>query len=454
MEGACHKEYDDGLVVRRTVTDSASSAYCGVTVRYCKGLKRLSTDLPEVIPEEGYDYAVPTYVAHRAKGNEVVGHFADIRSKLDFDYHGCYTTKRQKLQDIFIMDVVGTGTKKDNPWAIFTAGAMGAGKGHVMDWLSQQGHFPLPDVVTVDPDIFRTELPEWNGFLARDPTTAGRKTHRESGYMVEIAQEAAMRMCKNVWIDGSLRDAVWYRGVFDKMRREHRCYQIAIFHVSAPWEIVCERAASRAQKTGRIVPEADLRASFDQVPLSVRQLAQHVDFVAHIENGDLPRLAGISVRGGEPVSSAADWYEVRERFAALPALKHSAKSAKPRLFVDELLRAHPVLVFSKTYCSYCKRVKKVLLEEVELQNFHVVELDTMTVEGDTHGKIEGDAGVVVQLELEKLTGRRLVPQVFIHGQFVGGCSEVLKLHSQGVLKGLIEDPPPPTSAVLSPGEKG
>jgi len=35
-------------------------------------------------------------------------------------------------------------------------------------------------------------------------------TRRESGYLVEIAQAAAMAQRKHVWVDGSLRDGVWY----------------------------------------------------------------------------------------------------------------------------------------------------------------------------------------------------------------------------------------------------
>lgn len=55
--------------------------------------------------------------------------------------------------------------------------------------MSEKGYFPLPDIVTVDPDLFKTAFPEWPGYLQNCAETAGSLTRRESGYLVEIAQE-------------------------------------------------------------------------------------------------------------------------------------------------------------------------------------------------------------------------------------------------------------------------
>jgi len=74
---------------------------------------------------------------------------AAIRRTLDSSYHGCYSKERQALQDTWITDIVQGGTHHDDPWIIYTAGAMGAGKGYAIQWMSRQGHFPLPDIVQV-----------------------------------------------------------------------------------------------------------------------------------------------------------------------------------------------------------------------------------------------------------------------------------------------------------------
>ena len=91
------------------------------------------------------------------------GRYAKIRERLDLAYHGNYVQKRQALQDLFIRDTVSGASAHAEPWAIFTAGAMGAGKGHVIKWMSKRGHFALPDIVQIDPDVFRSRFPEWRG---------------------------------------------------------------------------------------------------------------------------------------------------------------------------------------------------------------------------------------------------------------------------------------------------
>lgn len=55
------------------------------------------------------------------------------------------------------------------------------------------GCFPLPDIVAVDPDMFKTHFPEWREYCRRNSETAGALTRKESGYLVELAQE--VRRC-------------------------------------------------------------------------------------------------------------------------------------------------------------------------------------------------------------------------------------------------------------------
>ena len=78
-----------------------------------------------------------------------------------------------------------------------------------------------------------------------------------------------------------------------------------------------------------------------------------------------------------------------------------------------------VLVFSKTHCSFCARVKATL--DVLQIKYEVVELDTR------------DDGDEIQALLSGLTGQRTVPNVFINGKHVGGCDDVLDLHARSEL---------------------
>jgi len=86
--------------------------------------------------------------------------------------------------------------------------------------------------------------------------------------------------------------------------------------------------------------------------------------------------------------------------------------------------AHPVMVYSKSWCPYCLRVKG-LLGELGV-DAKVVELDHV---------IEGDE---VQDTLLSITGVRTVPQVFVGGEFLGGCDDTLGAHQGGQLVPLLE----------------
>jgi len=92
--------------------------------------------------------------------------------------------------------------------------------------------------------------------------------------------------------------------------------------------------------------------------------------------------------------------------------------------VKEKNEANPVIVYSKSWCPYCARVK-ALFQKLEV-DAKIIELDEV-VEGDD-----------VQAALYDISGVRTVPQVFIGGKFVGGSDDTLALHSSGKLKTMLD----------------
>lgn len=77
-------------------------------------------------------------------------------------------------------------------------GLKGAGKSHVMELLGERGIFPLDSFVRVDPDRLRRELPEMQGYVQRDPATAGLLTHKEVRGRVLI-RSLGIRIRCDVW---------------------------------------------------------------------------------------------------------------------------------------------------------------------------------------------------------------------------------------------------------------
>lgn len=104
--------------------------------------------------------------------------------------------------------------------------------------------------------------------------------------------------------------------------------------------------------------------------------------------------------------------------------KPSHPSASPEKFLDEMLSSNPVLLISATYCTFCTRLKALL---VELRvKFVVLEINVMP---NGRGVFEE---VVYRSQCHS------VPQVFIRSEYVGGYDDIITLHHKGELMKLIQ----------------
>ncbi|KAF5207531.1 Glutaredoxin-c4 [Thalictrum thalictroides] len=97
----------------------------------------------------------------------------------------------------------------------------------------------------------------------------------------------------------------------------------------------------------------------------------------------------------------------------------SAESA----FVKKAVSSNKIVIFSKSYCPYCKRAKAVFRELN--QSPHIIELD------------ERDDGHSVQDALSEIVGRRTVPQVFVNGKHIGGSDDTVEAYESGELAKLL-----------------
>ncbi|GAA5864252.1 hypothetical protein JCM3774_001270 [Rhodotorula dairenensis] len=105
------------------------------------------------------------------------------------------------------------------------------------------------------------------------------------------------------------------------------------------------------------------------------------------------------------------------RETAPVAEKMSAKTAVENAIAN---RKNRTVIFSKSYCPYCRRAKQ-LLDSLD-EKYDVYELDQM------------DEGSDWQAYLAEKTGQRTVPSIFIDGEFIGGCSDLEAQHRGGKLK--------------------
>ncbi|KAJ5648120.1 Glutaredoxin [Penicillium lividum] len=91
-------------------------------------------------------------------------------------------------------------------------------------------------------------------------------------------------------------------------------------------------------------------------------------------------------------------------------------SAAAKTTAQNLINENAVVVFSKSYCPYCKSSKD-LLNSLDAK-FTTLELDL---------EKDGDA---IQNALQEISGQRTVPNIYINKKHIGGNSDLQKLQKK------------------------
>ncbi|XP_028781400.1 glutaredoxin-C3 [Neltuma alba] len=107
--------------------------------------------------------------------------------------------------------------------------------------------------------------------------------------------------------------------------------------------------------------------------------------------------------------------------AQQPVVVESSNSVPA--FVHNVIYSSKIAIFSKSYCPYCLRAKRIF-KELNEQPF-VVELDLR------------DDGYRIQNVLLDLVGRRTVPQIFVNGKHIGGSDDLKAAVESGELQKLL-----------------
>lgn len=120
----------------------------------------------------------------------------------------------------------------------------------------------------------------------------------------------------------------------------------------------------------------------------------------------------------QPIASVDD---------SLSAIKNDKGSRITKAFNVQkeyslILDLSPIIIFSKSTCSYSKGMKELLENEYQfIPNYYIIELDK-------HGH-----GEELQEYIKLVTGRGTVPNLLVNGVSRGGNEEIKKLHTQGKL---------------------
>ncbi|KAH0935738.1 hypothetical protein HID58_012855 [Brassica napus] len=135
-----------------------------------------------------------------------------------------------------------------------------------------------------------------------------------------------------------------------------------------------------------------------------------------------PASIGIRNSVGSPFKRCLkqSCYSVRA-MSSSAASSSSSFGSRMEESVRKTVTENIVVVYSKTWCSYCTEVK-TLFKRLGVQPL-VIELDEL-----------GPQGPQLQKVLERLTGQHTVPNVFVGGKHIGGCTDTVKLNRKGDLE--------------------
>ena len=99
-------------------------------------------------------------------------------------------------------------------------------------------------------------------------------------------------------------------------------------------------------------------------------------------------------------------------------------------FVSEVIgsKSDPVVMFALEWCEFCWSVRKMFAE---------IGLPYRSVDLDSAENQEGDWGGQVRAAVSARTGMKTIPQVFVSGEFIGGCTETFDAFKEGVLQDLL-----------------
>ncbi|MDJ0701392.1 MAG: cysteine synthase A [Woeseiaceae bacterium] len=99
-------------------------------------------------------------------------------------------------------------------------------------------------------------------------------------------------------------------------------------------------------------------------------------------------------------------------------------------YVEDVVNNEPVVMFALEWCEFCWSLRK-LFDRLGV-NYKSVDIDSVEYQ-------ENERGVKIRQALGERVGSPTMPQVFVAGEHVGGCTEVIEAFQQGALQSSFED---------------
>lgn len=90
----------------------------------------------------------------------------------------------------------------------------------------------------------------------------------------------------------------------------------------------------------------------------------------------------------------------------------------------------PVIIFALEWCEFCWSVRK-MFDELGIP-FKSIDLDSRAYQ-------QGELGADIRAALREMTNAPTIPQIFVCGEYIGGCTETFDAFNDGRLKKLLTE---------------
>ena len=94
-------------------------------------------------------------------------------------------------------------------------------------------------------------------------------------------------------------------------------------------------------------------------------------------------------------------------------------------YITSVVEEEPVVMFALEWCEFCWSVRKL---------FDALGVEYKSVDIDSVKYQEGGRGVKIRQALGERVGAPTMPQIFIGGEHIGGCTDVIDAYEDGSLK--------------------
>merc|ERR1712093_770176 len=143
------------------------------------------------------------------------------------------------------------------------------------------------------------------------------------------------------------------------------------------------------------------------------------------------RAMGSSIPAHSTLVFDVELLDIKNRkapVAAAPGAGAPKAAFDASKLVDKAIKDNYIVIFSKSYCPYCKRAKNLISTIPDKKSEpKIFELDLM----------DEEEGAQIQAYLAKKTGQRTVPNVFIGQKHIGGSDRIVELNEAGELVALV-----------------